>query len=243
MLRIATLNIAYHSNKHGAWERRRGLIVRALRDSNADIVAFQAVERLHGEIDQANELAQMGGHYSEVVFHPAQQLKNDAAQGSALLARFQFAYTDHLALSLQAELEDPNRRIVLHARSVRDDKPLNIFNAHFSWVPEQNADNLRETIAYARRVPGDAVLVGDFNARPDALTALRHNGWIDVWRALRPNDEGLTFEAGKPEIRIDYIWVSDSLRERLRSIEIIADRETKGARASDHYGLIAELDF
>jgi endonuclease/exonuclease/phosphatase family metal-dependent hydrolase len=243
MLRIATLNIAYHSDKHGAWERRREAIVRVLRESKPDVVALQAVERLHGETDQANELAQIIGNYGEVVFHPAQQLKNDAAQGLAFIARWDFAYTDHLALSLQTGLEDTNRRIVLHARSMPGDKPLNLFNAHLSWVAEQNADNVRETIAYARRFPGDAVLVGDFNAQADTLGVLRKNGWIDAWAELRPDEAGLTFEAGKAEIRIDYTWVTESLRQRLRSIEIIADLEANGIRPSDHYGLLVELGF
>jgi endonuclease/exonuclease/phosphatase family metal-dependent hydrolase len=239
MFKIATLNIAYHSDKHGPWGKRREAIVRALAASQADVVALQAVERAHGaDLDQASELARALPTYEEVVFHPAQQKSDNTAQGSALLARSRFAYTDHLQLSLRPGLEDANRRIVLHGRMMYGETPLNIFNAHLSWVPEQNTDNVRETIAYVRRFDGDGVLAGDFNAQADQLDALREHGWHDVWHKLRPRDPGFTFEAGKASMRIDYIWVSASLEKRVRSIEIIADTE----RASDHYGLLAVLD-
>jgi endonuclease/exonuclease/phosphatase family metal-dependent hydrolase len=244
MLKILTLNIGYHSDKHGLWEKRRELIAQTIKRGGADIVALQAVERAHdADSDQAAELARLLPQYQHVLFHPAQQKADGSAQGLALLSRVALAYSDHLALSFTSGLEDADRRIVLHARMLFDGSPLNIFNAYLSWVPEQNVDNVVETIAYTRRFPGDSVLLGDFNAQPDELAPLYEHGWVDAWARLHPNDSGYTYETGNAEERIDYIWVSEALAERLQSIEIVADRANKnGTYASDHYGLMAELE-
>jgi exodeoxyribonuclease-3 len=120
--------------------------------------------------------------------------------------------------------------------------------------------------------PGEPLaLCGDFNVAPTDLdvanperwndTVLCHPdgrraleqlvGWglFDAFRALHPQDRAYSWwdyrELGFPKndgLRIDQLWVTAPLRERLRAVEI--DRnERKGARPSDHAPVVAELEM
>jgi exodeoxyribonuclease-3 len=120
--------------------------------------------------------------------------------------------------------------------------------------------------------PGEPLaLCGDFNVAPTDLdvanperwndTVLCHPdgrralerlvGWglFDAFRALHPQDRAYSWwdyrNLGFPKndgLRIDQLWVTAPLRERLRAVEI--DRnERKGARPSDHAPVVAELEM
>ena len=93
-------------------------------------------------------------------------------------------------------------------------------------------------------LPASAILCGDFNFPPDdpLRGRIRHAGFADSWEALHPG------EAHPPTFRVherkaedspyccDYVFVSQDLLPRLRSIRVDAD-----TRASDHQPVILEL--
>jgi endonuclease/exonuclease/phosphatase family metal-dependent hydrolase len=120
-----------------------------------------------------------------------------------------------------------------------------LFNAHFSWVEEQAADNVAEALAFLSTVTdGPALLVGDFNQTPDApvLKPLVEAGWVDAWAQLCPGEAGHTFESNNPTIRIDYAWANPALAPALESIEIVGRaQDASGYRVSDHHGLLVKL--
>ncbi len=117
-----------------------------------------------------------------------------------------------------------------------------------------------------------AVLCGDFNIVPAAIDTwneaalagkifhteaererfqqLLDSGWIDLFRRLYPNEKQFSwwdYRGGafhrKMGLRIDFLLGSESLLERVESVEI--DREFRkkqdGLTASDHAPVVAEL--
>ncbi|MFP5373043.1 MAG: endonuclease/exonuclease/phosphatase family protein, partial [Actinomycetes bacterium] len=91
------------------------------------------------------------------------------------------------------------------------------------------------------------VLVGDFNAPPDApeLAALRERfsqAWELAperddragWRFWR-GDEGDTFPASSPRKRIDQVWIS-------AGVGVAAARVLDAEGASDHLPVVVDLE-
>lgn len=249
MLSILTLNINYYVDKHGPWSVRKELIREAIQKTDADIVALQAVRQdpqVSSGVDQARQFSEMLLDYKDVIFQPAVYFPDGSAEGSAILSRLPIAKEDYLELSQRPNLEDTNQRMVLHARFDLSDGPFHLFNAHFSWVEEQTRDNLKETIPFINAFSGPAVLVGDLNTPSGSplLRQLTEAGWTDVWEHLHPGAEGYTFEANDPSIRIDYVFVNQELKAKVRSIEIVSNvQEKPKVRLSDHLGLRVVLDL
>jgi endonuclease/exonuclease/phosphatase family metal-dependent hydrolase len=248
MLHILTLNINFYGEKHGAWQDRQPLIEQAISEANPDIVALQAV-RLDPQVasgeDQASQLAHNLG-YPHVFFEPAHSTPQGLADGTAIISRLPFSHRDSLQLTHREDVEDPNDRALLLARFDLADGPFHLFNAYFSWVPEQTADNLDEAIPYINTFPDPGLLVGDFNTPADSplLNRLREAGWVDLWSAFHPGEPGLTFEAGDLSIRIDYAWANRKLQPQARGIHLVQnERSPSGPRLSDHLGLLVTLDL
>ncbi len=93
-------------------------------------------------------------------------------------------------------------------------------------------------------MPGNAVLMGDFNFEPDSAEYARVSGpvspyggrvvnpegFVDAWvESGHGVDEGVTADIYGRPVRLDYCFVSAGLRELIRGAEI--DQE---ARGSDH---------
>nr|WP_246350998.1 endonuclease/exonuclease/phosphatase family protein [Deinobacterium chartae] len=240
---VMTLNVNGYFEKHGSWTQRRPRLEAALREIRPDILLLQAVardpQREDGR-DQAAQLAAAFPEYVSVMYHPAQHADDGTAFGSALLSRYPLRESGALELSLRRGLEDTTRRNVLWAGVSTPDGLLTVLNAHFSWVPEQNADNLEETVMLLQEMSGPALLAGDFNAPPDgpAIKRLRELGWTDAWERLREHEGGFSFEADAPSMRIDYMWANPELESRLESVQLVLGREE---RVSDHLGLVVTL--
>lgn len=244
MTSILTLNIQSHAEKHGAWSERQKLIERAITDAQPDIVVLQAVSLDPGRhpSDQATQLAANLEGY-RAVFVPATTRPDGRQDGLAFLSRGRLPDVQPFPLSLRPGLEDTSRRILLHGRFETPEGPLDVFNAHFSWVAEQQEDNVQEALSVLEGTAGNAaILAGDFNMQPDNpyLGRLREAEWVDAWTLLRPGEEGFTFaEASEPSLRIDYLWTRGV---RAREISVVLAGSEGPLRASDHAGLLATVE-
>jgi endonuclease/exonuclease/phosphatase family metal-dependent hydrolase len=93
--------------------------------------------------------------------------------------------------------------------------------------------------------PSSAILCGDFNLPPDDALhdEVLKAGFVDAWQALHPGKpHAHTFrvherEAGKAPYCCDFVFVSEDLVPRLRSMRV--DGETQ---ASDHQPVTLELE-
>jgi endonuclease/exonuclease/phosphatase family metal-dependent hydrolase len=236
-MRILTLNINFYEDKHGPWSVRRKLIADAIRETEPDIVAMQAVGRdVQTETDQVTELAGFLSGY-EPRFEPI-----NGEQGMGFLSRLPITQTHKRELTRRSGHEDEFDRIVLHAAVESPIGSLSLFNAHFSWVDEQASDNVDEALHFLDSFGGPRILVGDFNQTSDkpSIRILNKNGWTDSYAELFPSDEGFTFEAGDPSIRIDYAFVSKELSDRIDGVEVI-ENSADGARMSNHFGVLLSI--
>src|SRR6185503_5526934 len=124
-----------------------------------------------------------------------------------------------------------------------------------------------EAIRAIGRTPSDApqILCGDFNAPPDAdeirflrglhTLAGRRTHFQDAWLRVRPDDPGFSWSSEnlltRPlrsldlDRRIDYVFVTTRRKDgrgTVRDARLVLDeRDADGVCASDHYGVMAEI--
>jgi endonuclease/exonuclease/phosphatase family metal-dependent hydrolase len=82
---------------------------------------------------------------------------------------------------------------------------------------------------------GDAIDDDPRLAIRDILAA----GYTDCFRALHPESPGYTYPAERPWLRLDYIFASPALAERLDASGIVDDSDAR--RASDHLPIWASF--
>ncbi len=67
-------------------------------------------------------------------------------------------------------------------------------------------------------------------------------GLTDCFRAMHPNDDGFTLPPPQPNVRLDYILVSDALKSHLVNCWVV--REPSAVlKASDHYPVVVEFQM
>lgn len=245
MMRISTLNLNAYGDRHGQWSERRPRIVAALREAWPDVIALQAVARdpsVADGHDQARQLArELDGYVS--VYHTVERDEDGRELGLGFLSRRPVLATRAHPLSRRGG-EDSFCRVLLRLSVDAPGGPLQLFNAHFSWVGEQARDNLDESLPHILVAEGRVVVLGDFNQTPDSETAtrLRAAGLVDAWSQVHPDAPGFTFYEGDGLTkRIDYVWLDSALAPHLRAARLVLD-EPGAQRASDHAGLVIELD-
>jgi endonuclease/exonuclease/phosphatase family metal-dependent hydrolase len=254
-----TLNIW---NLSGPWRSRREEIVAWLRLLEPEVVCLQEVCQSPDGRNQARWLAERAGLGHEAAFVAGGEI-NGYQFGNAILSRWPITGTDSLPLPDSAAPEDAHR-VALHART----NGLDVFCTHLAWRLDDGAVRERQVQALADWVghssdPDAAVppiLAGDLNAEPDSteiryLTGLqaldgRSVYFQDAWRVAGAGP-GLTwdnrneFAAGdrEPDRRIDYILVGwrPACGVGVASARVVCDRALTGTRASDHFGVLAEI--
>ncbi|MEO8900425.1 MAG: endonuclease/exonuclease/phosphatase family protein [Polyangiaceae bacterium] len=275
-LRVATLNVW---NKSGPWLSRLPLIRRELERLRPDIVGLQEVLRFQPDSalgmplrttnDQATEIADGFGFYS--AYSVASDWGNGLKFGNAVLSKYPIVAEQSFQLP---GIESGETRSLLYALCETPHGALPVFVTHLNWKFHHGAVRQRQVAFIAERIaelsPVDGphlppVLMGDFNAAPDAdevryLTGLcaldgKSVYFADAW-VFAGEGPGYTFDrvnqyAGKarePSRRIDYIFVRGPDRqfrgEPLR-VELAFNRAEAGSAEpvwpSDHFGLVADL--
>ncbi len=246
MLTVMTMNLNLYEEKHGPWPKRRRVIEDAARSMFVDVLAMQAVRRhedVERGLDQGTQLA-TALSLEERLFRPAYRREDGSEDGVAIASRLPLGGYEVRELSVREGTLDPFPRAMLRTEVSAPSRSVHVVNAYLSWVPEQNEDNVVELLAFLQEVNGPSILVGDFNATPEtpSLRRIRDAGYVDAWRRLRPADSGWTFESNAPDKRIDYVFVTPDLAPRLEDIQLVAADPWDGARASDHFGLVVNLD-
>ncbi|HEX2063274.1 MAG TPA: endonuclease/exonuclease/phosphatase family protein [Acidimicrobiales bacterium] len=261
MLRVMTLNIW---NLSGPWEERRGEIVAWLDEVEPDVVCLQEVVQSEDQ-DQAEWLADAAAVDYHVAFGGSLDF-GGGQFGNAVLSRWTVEESHNAQLPYDADRGDM-QRTVLHART----RGMDVFSTHLTHLKHAGALREAEVAELVRvveqRAADDAavppVVAGDFNAEPES-TEVRHlcgltslNGrstyFQDAWRVAGGSGPGLTwdnrnpFAATQKEIdrRLDYVfvgWRKQSGAGRVRSARVVCDVSRTGTFASDHYGVVAEVD-
>lgn len=279
-LRVGTLNIW---NKSGPWPERLALIRRELQRLKPAVLGLQEVLRFAPDgLDkfvasastcQATEIAHEFDY--TVAYAMASDYGHGLKFGNALLSQFPILEARTFALPAADSGES---RSLLFARLETPLGELPVFVTHLNWKLHQGSVRLRQVRFIAERVAElvpvrsrflPPVLMGDFNAEPDAdeIRFLRGLAVVDeesvffadAWvYGAAPGEPGATFDrsndyarvAREPSRRIDYIFVRGpdaQLRgEPIKTELAFATAET-GASGnvwpSDHFGLVSDVFF
>ena len=136
-----------------------------------------------------------------------------------------------------------------------------------AWTETRRVIELRALLnAIRRHQHGFHALVGDFNtvtpgelldfkALPQKVRAtvwlsggrvrwrtiqiVRDGGYVDAFRALHPEDPGLTLPTKTPQVRLDYLFVPEPHLSRVVNCGVV--RGDRAQEASDHFPLLSEL--
>jgi endonuclease/exonuclease/phosphatase family metal-dependent hydrolase len=245
-LRVATYNIHAGAGSDEVFDLDR--TAAELAELDADVVAMQEVDvhwsdrsqwrDLAGELaDRLGMEAYFGPIYSLEPLEPGQPRRE---YGNALLSRFPIRYGhNHEITRLSTQDPDPVPKpvpgfpeIAIKVRGV----PVHVYATHLDYRADPSVR--RTQVGEMLDIMGDSrhgatVLMGDFNAKPDAPElAPLWNQYRDAWSEAGEG-AGATYPADDPVDRIDDIAVSSR-------VTVTAARVGESL-ASDHRPVVAEL--
>jgi endonuclease/exonuclease/phosphatase family metal-dependent hydrolase len=261
-LRVLTLNVLGPANP--GWDRRRPLVARTLRALDAEVVALQEVP-IASAPDVVADL--LGPGYHVRGFARAA----DDGVGGALATRWPHRLVDEIdqrstprardfpwCATLLVEVDTPvGRTLVAHH------KPSWQFG--YELEREQQALAAIRLLEHHADRAEHAVVLGDFDATPDAASMLLWRGrraldgtsaaYQDAWETVRPTEPGFTFSSVNPLVRAGEVATAVSRRIdhvlvrcgphgptlAVRSCDLVLDRPVDGVWASDHFGVVADL--
>jgi endonuclease/exonuclease/phosphatase family metal-dependent hydrolase len=241
-VRFMTYNVHSAFNTDGVLDVES--IARVVEDSEAEVIAFQEMPR--GRLISANTdlmtLLKVRLGFEHVAYFGT----TDPVWGNAVFSRFPITGfgTDYLP-----KVGTPMQRGYLGATISLGDREVLVISTHLQHVndssvhdddPEadllpvhsQQIDVILDS--WGGQMP--AVLMGDFNARPEwaQIARIEGAGWIDSWNEAG-SGEGLTSGAADPMYRIDYIFHTTDM--------LALDAGVIQSTASDHFSVVADLTF
>jgi endonuclease/exonuclease/phosphatase family metal-dependent hydrolase len=262
-LRVASLNIW---NRFGPWDQRLTAIRAGVEALAPDLLGLQEVLRLapgDGDgLDQAAVVAEPGAYH--VAYARA---RDERWYGNAALSRWPIAQSRTIELPRCGTDE---KRTLLYAEVVAPFARIPFFVTHLNWKFDEGhvrEAQVREIASCVQSLaPKDAfpaILVGDFNAEPEAdeirflrgLTSLggtRRVFFQDAFALAGDGSPGFTFARRnpfaaplrEPDRRIDYVLIhgrDDRFRGEPLEARVCFDEPVEGTFPSDHFGVLATL--
>jgi len=230
-LRILSYNIHHGRGTDDKVDLQR--IARVIRDSRADLVALQEVDRGTSrtmKVDQTAELASLTGLHG--TFGKAIDYAG-GDYGQAILSRFPIGETKIHWLPGEPDRE---RRIAFEAMIDCDGRKIRFVTTHLHHASDEfrqrQAEKLNAIYADDSSV---TILAGDLNAYPESqpLKILKTR-----WTIANTAEGLVSFPAGKPNRLIDFV-----IYQPAKGIAVTEQRVIDEAVASDHRPVIVELRF
>lgn len=227
-VRVMNYNLHNGFNTDGRLDMEA--LAQVIEQENPDVIGLQEVSRgwaINGSVDMIEWLSQrLGLPYA---YGPTE----GSQWGNALLSRYPI-------ISLGTGSLPPEdlrlRRGYIVAEIEAGAKDLWVVNTHLHHVEEDSDVRLRQVpvLQYAWNSAARTVIMGDFNATPDApeIDLLTDAGFYDVGGIIGP-DPGYTYYSAAPDRRIDYFWITRDL--------IPALYEVPQTTASDHLPLVVTI--
>lgn len=231
-LRVMTFNIHYGEGRDGVQDLSR--IAEIIREANVDIVGLQEVDNFQPRskfVNQAKWLADELGMYG---VYGANLSVGPSQYGNAILSRFPIvSYTN---MPLPSSGLEP--RGCLRAEIEVGGRQLAFLSTHLGLSKDERLGQVHSILDVVRKLSIPTVLVGDWNDTSDSQEVVAATEMLnDVYVRLKRGKEEATFAfgAGKPNVRIDYVFVSSDI--------VVIDAQTIDTRVSDHLPVIVELDI
>lgn len=233
--RVLTFNLHHGEGLDGQVNLTR--IAEVIRQTGADLVALQEVDKGVQRTDRRDlpaELASLTGLKS--VFSNNFHFQG-GEYGNAVLTRFPVLSVTNTHYQM---LQTNEQRGLLQVTVEVFGRPLVFMNTHIDYRRDDTERllNVREMeTAAGQPAPTPVVLCGDFNDVPDSRVHRQlKQTFTDTWETAS-RDTGWTYPAGKPNKRIDYVWVS-----KTAAIQVVSARVIE-SDASDHRPVLVELRF
>lgn len=265
-LRVLSLNLW---NTDGPWPARARRIGEWIDRLDPDLLAFQEVVRVAG-CDQLDELLAGRGYHTDYVaaspFWKPDREDVKGEVGNAVASRWPIRAREELQLPGTGDFET---RTALSVEVTAPFGPVSFTVTHLNWrldhgwVREQQAQAVCElALRHAPKRGFPPLLVGDFNAEPDAteiryvtgLHALEGRSvcLLDAWARAGDGTPGFTWSntnawarlEREPDRRIDYVFAGLPRRDGLGELlgcRVVCNDEVDGVWPSDHFGVYAEL--
>ena len=230
---------------------RESALAKTIRDVDPDVVLLQ--EATHPavveSIARAAGMPTWGSRYGQSVGYLTRRRVVEATWHPMRGSRRTF---------LELVLAEPDVRFI----------GVHLTALHTNWMERQRVRELRALLAGLAGREKEAILAGDFNTlapgeeldlrqlprrlrvltwlsgrtiRWETIQIMLDAGFLDGFRLLHADDAGHTFPVWRPHVRLDFIFVPGSFAQRLRRCEVV--KASGDAEASDHFPLVAELDF
>lgn len=246
-VRAMTFNIRAGSGEDGVFDVAR--TAAAINDQRPDVVALEEVDVHWGARsdwqDEAREIADATG--MRVFFAPIYSLDPPSAGapreefGIALLSRHPIlSAVNHELTRLSTQVPDPVPapapgfpEIVTEIGGAR----VHVYGTHLDYRGDPTVRRMQvaDTLKILDEDGGEQqILMGDLNATPNAPELAPLLGRLtDSWAVANPGEPGLTYPAGTPAQRIDYVLVSPGVGVRRAQVPV--------TEASDHRPVVADL--
>ena len=246
-LRVVAYNIAAGAGVDRGFDVERQ--IETLRALDADIIGLQEVD-VHWDArsqwrDLATEIAD--GLGMEVFFAPIYDLDPPADGqprrqfGVAVLSRYPIlAAENHPITRLSTQVPNPVPQpapgfpeVVVNVAGAH----VHVYATHLDYRGDPTVRQMQ--VADMLRIMGEdrgrrQILVGDFNARPDAPELAPLWAYVDdAWTLANGSEPGYSYPADAPDRRIDYVTVSPRITVRSAHVP--------HTLASDHRPVVADL--
>ncbi len=235
-MRVMTFNIQ-HARNFITGKIDIPLMAKTIESLGADIVVMQEVygkgegKAFTGQSEQIAEILGFN-HY----FAPAIDISGSGPYGNAIVSRYPITFSRTVNVpsaprKFKGYYED---RCLLDTRVETPMGELCVLGCHFGLMPDE-AELCAKTVCEAIPETTPTVFMGDLNLTPDSelLDPVRER-LIDTDKFYK-GDCNFTFPSDKPEIKIDYIFVSDNVR--VKNVEIPT------LIAADHLTVVADIEF
>jgi endonuclease/exonuclease/phosphatase family metal-dependent hydrolase len=264
-VRVLTLNLW---GRRGDWEARRAVIAEALRELRPDLVALQEAV-VTDEYDQAADLLGPGFELAHQREREPGEDGVERGQGTSVAGRWPLGEVREVDLQVSPRTAG----FACTTLIAEVDAPLGplLFANHVpSWQLDFERERELQALAAAReleRLAGDrhVVLAGDFTADPHSAGVRFLTGrqslegtsvcYRDAWESVHGEKPGETFTPANPLVsdwdwpfrRLDYILVRCGEHGgptlEITRCERLLDEPVGGVWASDHFGVVADLEL
>lgn len=224
-IKVMTYNIHRGVNRDN--ELNLDGIVEAVRNSGAEIIALQEVERYSVRTKFQDQIGYIADKLSmQYVFGKSVNILNGQF-GNAILSKYPIEEYEVRELPSKGE-----KRTLLRARLDVYGNKISFYNTHLGLKQSERDKQIEEIL----KIAGDGnnfILAGDFNEKVDKLGAITQK--YGDCASFENNDSKATFVNEGLSERIDYIFTSKGFEVKSYNVPI--------SDASDHYPVVTTLKF
>jgi endonuclease/exonuclease/phosphatase family metal-dependent hydrolase len=243
-----------HTDALNNWEHRRAAAIALIEAADPDVLALQE--------DCDEQLAEIRASFgtSHDVYCDAAFYEADLSYNAILVRKsLQVADTGAFWIAGDGTAQTKIDGSICHRHAtyvLLPSIPLLIVNVHLDHTADRAVKQKEMRVfldVASRRTPSwpqSTIVLGDFNSPPDTAgyALMATTGFSDAARLQGcEQPTALHWPPNSRRARIDYIWLSDDLKDRLDAYSVLDGRYRRidGApgHASDHSAVLAELSL